>query len=80
MNAVMVTTYQRILMSWEEYEALGEARGEYIDGEEFVVSPSSMKRHQQATFHETTRFDANDGCDIDFGRGTARFRLFDLVV
>lgn len=28
----MVTAYQRIPMSWEEYEALGEARGEYIDG------------------------------------------------
>ncbi len=35
----------RVPMSWQEYEALGEFRGEYIDGE-LVVSPEPTRRHQ----------------------------------
>jgi Uma2 family endonuclease len=35
-------------MSWEEFDALGEIRAEYIDGR-LVMAPSPMQRHQRAS-------------------------------
>lgn len=35
-------------MSWEEFDALGEIRAEYIDGR-LVMAPSPLKRHQRAS-------------------------------
>jgi Uma2 family endonuclease len=34
-------------MSWEEFDALGEVRAEYIDGR-VVMAPSPLRRHQTA--------------------------------
>ena len=40
-------------MSWEEFDALGEIRAEYIDGR-VVMAPSPMRRHQQASYRLAT--------------------------
>ena len=35
-------------MSWEEFDALGEIRAEYIDGR-LVMAPGPIRRHQTAS-------------------------------
>jgi Uma2 family endonuclease len=39
-------------MSWEEFDALGEIRAEYIDGR-LVMAPSPLRRHQTASHRLT---------------------------
>ncbi len=49
-----VVGYERIPMSWADYEDLGDnVRGEYVD-REFVISPSPSRRHQNISFNMAT--------------------------
>ena len=40
-------------MSWEEFDALGEIRAEYIDGR-LLMAPSPLRRHQEVSYELTT--------------------------
>jgi Uma2 family endonuclease len=40
-------------MSWEEFDALGEIRAEYIDGR-LLMAPSPIRRHQTASHRLTS--------------------------
>ena len=51
-------------MSWEEFDALGEIRAEYIDGR-VVMAPSPTRRHQTASRRLTNVLEA--ALDPGFG-------------
>ena len=53
-------------MSWEEFDALGEIRAEYIDGR-LVMAPSPLQRHQRASRRLANLLEsaANPGVEVD---------------
>jgi Uma2 family endonuclease len=53
-------------MSWEEFDALGEIRAEYIDGR-LVMAPSPLQRHQRASRRLANLLEsaANAGVEVD---------------
>jgi len=53
-------------MSWEEFDALGEIRAEYIDGR-VVMAPSPLQRHQPASrrMAELLESAAEPGFEVD---------------
>ena len=53
-------------MSWEEFDALGEIRAEYIDGR-LVMAPSPLQMHQRASRRLANVLEsaANPGVEVD---------------
>lgn len=53
-------------MSWEDFDALGEIRAEYIDGR-LLMAPSPMQRHQRASRLLATLLDSvlKPGYEVD---------------